>query len=263
MKLNEGIVPVIDYMVYRECTPGWRILRQAFPLWDLTYVLRGKARYLIDGVSHELAAGDVLCMPRGCVRQARTDPEDLMTCYAVNFALRDLHGREAALPFPLVSHIGVKKDLIRLFEELSFAWTEQQSGYALKSRTYLTLIILRLYELMSNSAEAGPEDYRVKRATRYVLKHYAERLTVGQLAQQAGLSPVYFGTLFKKQTGLTVSHFLMRARVRVAENMLRSGEFKVLEVAARCGYKDVYHFYKHFKSVMGTPPSKCIPKSNS
>jgi AraC-like DNA-binding protein len=229
-------------------------------MWDLTYVLRGKAAYFIDGVRLDLAGGDLLCVPKGSVRQARAVPEDLMTCYAVNFTLHNGQGRDASLPFPLVSHVGIKKDLIRLFEELSFTWTEQQPAFALKSRSYFLLIIHRLFELISSGADASLEDYRIKKAIRYIVKHYADRLYVGDLAGLAGLNPVYFGALFKKQTGLTVSRYQARTRVRKAENMLRSGEYSVAEVAESCGYSDIYHFYKSFKAVMGMPPSKCIPK---
>jgi AraC-like DNA-binding protein len=42
--------------------------------------------------------------------------------------------------------------------------------------------------------------------------------------------------------------------------MLRSGEFKVWEIAERCGYNDIFHFYKQFKQICGVSPSSCIPK---
>ena len=260
MLLNDNLFPEIVYMVYRKCNPTWRIARQALPLWDLTYVLHGKAIYFIDGVRQELAGGDLLCMPKGSFRQARAVPEDLMTCYAVNFDLHDERGDEAVLPFPLVSHIGGKKDIVRLFEELSFTWTEQQSAFALKSRSYLLLIIHRIFELISGGNDASLEDYRIKKTVRYIVKHYAERLHVSDLADLVGLNPVYFGAFFKKQTGLSVSRYQARTRVRKAENMLRSGEYSVGEVAEFCGYSDIYHFYKSFKAIAGMPPSKCIPK---
>jgi YesN/AraC family two-component response regulator len=92
------------------------------------------------------------------------------------------------------------------------------------------------------------------------MKHFSEPLRVGALADLVGLHRVYFGALFKKQTGITVNRYITRTRVRYAENMLRSGEYRVQEVAEKCGYNDIYSFYKNFKAAMGIAPSKCIPK---
>jgi AraC-like DNA-binding protein len=42
--------------------------------------------------------------------------------------------------------------------------------------------------------------------------------------------------------------------------MLKNGEFTVQEAADIAGFSDSIYFYKKFKSVMGFPPSHCIPK---
>jgi AraC-like DNA-binding protein len=87
-----------------------------------------------------------------------------------------------------------------------------------------------------------------------------EKLTLKEMAGMSGLNPVYFDALFKQETGLTMHQYLIRTRVRNAENMLRSGECNASEAAENCGYCDFNHFYRQFKAVMGIPPSQCIPK---
>ncbi|HCC38297.1 MAG TPA: hypothetical protein DEQ14_12230, partial [Treponema sp.] len=59
------IYPDVGYLVYRKCTPSWKIKDRlgVFNNWDLTYVTAGKARYTIDGKVYDLSAGDLLCMP--------------------------------------------------------------------------------------------------------------------------------------------------------------------------------------------------------
>ncbi|GHV88760.1 hypothetical protein AGMMS50267_11200 [Spirochaetia bacterium] len=75
-----------------------------------------------------------------------------------------------------------------------------------------------------------------------------------------GLNAVYLDSLFKKETGATLHQYQIKVRIKNAENMLRSGKYKVNKVAEHCGYSDVLHFSRQFKSVMGFPPSKCIPR---
>jgi AraC-like DNA-binding protein len=42
--------------------------------------------------------------------------------------------------------------------------------------------------------------------------------------------------------------------------MLQSGGCSVHQAAEQCGFSDVMHFYKSFRSIRGFPPSRCKPK---
>jgi AraC-like DNA-binding protein len=264
-KIEEGIMIDIGYMVYRECTPTWIIDRpRPTPWWDITYVLRGSAEYVINDVKYEVSANDLLCIPRGSIRRAGTCPKDLMRCYAVNFCLKDIQGQDVLLPFPVISHIGEQRDIINLFEELSHAWIDKQPGYKLKTCGLLLLILHRLFEITVHSESSekigggGVQDYRIKKIQRYIMKHYNEKLSVKEMASMIGLNPVYFGALFKRETGLTVNRYITNTRIKNAENLLQSGGYKVAEVAEQCGFSDVFYFDKQFKKVFGFPPSQCI-----
>jgi YesN/AraC family two-component response regulator len=130
----------------------------------------------------------------------------------------------------------------------------------MKARALLMLIIHRLSEIIVYDMDAEPGDYRVGKITRHIAMHYADKLTVKDLAKQVRLDLDYFGHLFKRETGLTVHQYITKIRIRNAENMLQSGNYKVQEVAENCGFSDVFHFYKSFKALRGFPPSRCIPK---
>jgi AraC-like DNA-binding protein len=160
----------------------------------------------------------------------------------------------------MLSHIGLRQDVIDMFRELNICWTEQQNGYVMKARALLMLIIHRLSEIIVYDMDAEPGDYRVSKVTRYIALHYAEKLTVKNLARQVRLDMDYFGHLFKRETGMTVHQYINKVRIRNAENMLQSGNYKVQEAAEHCGFSDVFHFYKSFKALRGFPPSRCIPK---
>lgn len=263
-KIDEGLVPDIGYAVYRKCTPQWEIrqLLKVFNYWDLTYVVQGHACYTIDGRDYDLQAGDLLCFPPGHTREAHTKANDLMYCFAVNFSLNDMRGRPARLPLPLVSHIGEHEDIVHLFQELIFTWVDRQPLYLFKCRAQFMLILHRLFEIFLNNTGFSSIDYRIQKVIRHMAKHYSEKLSVQKMAEILELNPVYFGTLFKQETGMSMKRYLMRIRVKNAENMLRSGEYKVGEIAERCGFSDGFYFYRQFKELYGISPSECIPKRN-
>jgi AraC-like DNA-binding protein len=259
-ELNENIVPEINYLVRRNCTPEWRIKRDTIDFYDITYVTEGRARYTIDGKDWTLNEGDLLCIPPGHTRAAVSLPDKPMHCFAVNFSAYDITGTPARVPFPLISHIGLRRDLIRYFHELTTAWIEKEPGYLLRTRGLFLLILHILFEHIVYNIDSSNRDYRVKKICRHIATHYAEKLSVKKAAEATGLNPVYFGALFHQQTGFTLRQYVARIRVKNGENMLRSGEYKVSEAAEHCGYSDVFYFYKQFKRILGYAPSTCIPK---
>jgi AraC-like DNA-binding protein len=243
--------------------PGLAHLATQVEDYDITYVIKGGARYTINGVAHELQPGDLLCLTEGDMEEAITYPQNLMHYFAINFTIKQQKSKITSGGgnlFPLINHIGLRPDIIDLFRELSICWTEQQNGYVMKARALLMLIIHRLSEIIVYDVDAEPGDYRVGKITRHIALHYADKLTVKDLARQVRLDLDYFGHLFKRETGLTVHQYITKIRIRNAENMLQSGNYKVQEVAEQCGFSDVFHFYKSFKALRGFPPSRCIPK---
>jgi AraC-like DNA-binding protein len=161
---------------------------------------------------------------------------------------------------PPVYSIGLRQDIIDLFRELTVSWNEQHNGYLMKCQALLMLILNRLSEIIVYDVDSASGDYRINRIIRYISMHYAEKLTVEKLASRIHLDPDYFGQIFKKRTGKTIHQYINQIRVQNAELMLQSGRYKVHEAAERCGFSDIFHFYKKFRSLRGFAPSRCIPR---
>ncbi|MDR2478623.1 MAG: AraC family transcriptional regulator [Treponema sp.] len=259
---SENFVPQIFYLVFRKCPPDWRLKPHFVDDYDMTYVIEGNARYIIDGKVHELGPGDLLYLTDGAEKQAVTYPHNLMHCFSVNFNSQFPSAKSIPPEFPTVSHIGQRQDIIDMFRELTISWTRQQNGYIMKTRALLMLILHRLSEILLYNINATTGDYRINKITNYIAMHYSDKLTVKNLAKQVNLDEAYFGHLFKQETGITVHQYITQVRVRNAENMLQSGNYKVHEVGEHCGFSDVFHFYKSFKTLRGFPPSRCLPRSS-
>lgn len=260
VEINDCLVPDIGYLIYRKCTPTWEIAENEISFCDITYVIEGKGIYIINGVQYEVKRGDLLCIPRGSIRKARCIVDDLMNVYSINFNLYKMNGDQADLPLPLLTHIGIRSDLIGLFHELSNAWVRKETGYRIKTSGLLLVIIHRLYELILLKKDPTSIDYRVKKAISYISENYASHITVNKLANLVGLNTVYFGALFKDETGMLVNQYLAQTRINHAKDMLQNGECNVTEAAERCGYKDLSHFRRQFKMIKGYSPSHCLRK---
>jgi len=77
------------------------------------------------------------------------------------------------------------------------------------------------------------------------LKRHAELLNVNHS---------YLSTLFKKETGETLTEFVNRKRVEHAQYLLTSTNLQVQVIAQQCGIPDVNYFSKTFKKITGKSP---------
>lgn len=99
----------------------------------------------------------------------------------------------------------------------------------------------------------------VTEAVNYLADHYGDSgLTVGEVAEALGISEGHLSHTFKKETSMTFSSYLTRYRMRKAIGFLKSGKYRVYEVADMVGYRDLTYFSATFKKITGVSPSEYV-----
>ncbi|MHB8130798.1 MAG: helix-turn-helix domain-containing protein [Mobilitalea sp.] len=259
----DNIVATVDYYNHRICTPTWNISEDIISFFDITYVIEGQAEYTINGKKYIVSSGDLLCIPTGSQRSAEAISDDLMECYCINGRMRNIDGKEISIPFPIISKIGLQKDIVALYSDLNFVWHLRDPGYLLKARAIYLMILQRYLQLIVYQKDTSIIDKRIKKVLHYMTNHYKDPLTVQKMAELVNLSNMYLGSLFKQETGMSFHKFLTSIRMNRAEDMLYCGEYKVNEIADACGFSDVFYFSRLFKESRGIAPSNLIrPRKN-
>lgn len=95
---------------------------------------------------------------------------------------------------------------------------------------------------------------RVTQSVRTIARDPAARLTLGELARDAGQSPFHYLRTFERLTGVTPHQFILRARLRHAAARLATENAKVIDVAFDCGFNDVSTFNRTFRAEFGVSP---------
>lgn len=257
-ELLDNISVTVDYYNHRICTPSWCIIDDIINFVDITYVISGQAEYLINGKKYTVSTGDLLCIPVGSQRSAVSCPESLMECYSTNGVIKDENGKDITLPLPLLCNIGLHSDIIALYSELNSVWRLRDPGYILKARAIYMMILHRYLQIIVYQKDTSIMDKRIKKVLFYIANHYEEPLTVQKMAEMVNLSDMYFGCLFKQETGMSFRKFLTSIRMNRAEDMLLNCEYKITEVAYACGFSDVFYFSRLFKEYFGYAPSNAI-----
>jgi AraC-like DNA-binding protein len=248
----------LEYFYYRHATPNWCIESSVTDFIDFTYILGGSAVYSVDRQKFAAEEGTLLCLPPGVLRSATSNNPAKFECYAVNFHLIGPDGQAAPsahLPLPILSSPGTHSDIISLYRRLNQEYSARRAGYVMRTRGLFMLILQRFMDILVYEVDSYNFDPRVKQAIETITTKYADNLTIGAAAAAFGLNPVYFGALFKRQTGVSYREYLNNVRCNQAEDLLRSGVFNVSDVAQMCGFNDVFYFSRLFKQVKGVPPS--------
>ncbi len=81
-------------------------------------------------------------------------------------------------------------------------------------------------------------------------------LTLSTLAASQGLSEGYLATVFKKETGKTVSEYVREKRMKHAAHLLTTTRLQIQTIALHCGIMDVQYFSKLFKKHTGKTPKE-------
>lgn len=111
-------------------------------------------------------------------------------------------------------------------------------------------------KLLDDLDAAEKYSRNVQKAINYIRENFADKdLGLNDIADAVALSPTHLGFLFKKETGVTVNHFITAVRMDNAMEMLRSADCKMYEIAESVGYRSSQYFSQVFTRHVG-----CMPK---
>ena len=94
----------------------------------------------------------------------------------------------------------------------------------------------------------------VKKTILVIDSDISAELSLNTLAQKQGISAGYLATVFKKETGKTVSEYIQDKRIDHAIYLLNTTNLQIQTVALHCGIMDVQYFSKIFKKKVGKTP---------
>ncbi len=81
-------------------------------------------------------------------------------------------------------------------------------------------------------------------------------LGLKNLATQLNVNPSYLSTLFKKETGSTLTEYVNQKRIEHAVFLLNSSSLQIQMIAQYSGIPDVNYFTKTFKKIIGITPKE-------
>lgn len=140
----------------------------------------------------------------------------------------------------------VSSDFARRIEQLS----GNADSAALMSEMFRGYCILVQQHSLRNYSKV------VQTAILLIDSDLAADLSLHSLAQNQNISPGYLSTVFKKETGKTVTAYIRDKRMQHARHLLSTTNLQIQTVALHCGIMDVHYFSKTFKKEVGVTPGE-------
>lgn len=232
--------------------------------YELVYVRAGSALHRLNGRPHLVEPGSIIMMTPADFHEFEATSAQPLSCYnvvvdpwVVEQELDDLLAHGVSWETAVLDPGGSSEaDFARLEREF-------QAGAAgsVPLMTALLRCILveasRLREAPSPDADvqgtSAPED--VRRAIRYVERHFREPITLADVAAEARLSPNYLSERFRQVTGTPFQAYLQSRRLRFARSLLASTRLGVTEICHAAGFNNPSHFGRAYRRRYGEMPS--------
>ena len=272
---GEHMFPLKKYIttltdLYPSVSPHWH--DEA----ELTLITNGSCTYQVQLDTYEVEEGDLLFVSpavlHSIIASSRDDSRALrhMNFLGANSAdicavkyLTPVTNQSLILPCLIRKGHPAYGDILNLFRRISNTYDNISPGYELLLRALLLQVIVALLPYSNEQVVHSPLEtehtFKLKLVLEYIGEHYAEELTIPQLARICYFSEYHFMRFFKKYTGTSCLEYIKNLRLEKACRTVCSGE-RSLSWTLHClwDFRIYPIFTGEFKKKYGMTPRKFI-----
>ena len=250
---------------------------------QINYVRRGSGIHLVNKNEVHITSGDIFIIPPYIPHKITTDPADPLEViefeFSTKFILPDQQSIEQCagyLDFAYLEPFMVAEDRVKprfnlnkqlqldveaLLNEALEESREQQPGYVLIVKALLLKLLVMIGRAYTREIEGTETEQTFQRyksmialSKDYIDAHYAQNLSLKEIAEYVGYSQSHFCYLFKAITGKTAVEYINTVRVQKAIELLRNSKLSILDISQEVGFNTISNFNKTFKLTTGVTP---------
>ena len=174
--------------------------------------------------------------------------------------LLPLINEEYTLPCHISPDHPAYASLKAVFSQISGLYEETPPGYelAIKSCLLQAIFLLLPYGVSGKNQDTDSASEKLKTVLDYIHLHYADALSIKELAAQCYFSEYYFMRFFKKHMHMTVIEYLNNLRMEKAVELFEQGYTSIIEVSMSVGFHSLSYFHKVFREKFSMTPKQFL-----
>ena len=150
---------------------------------------------------------------------------------------------------------------VHLMEQAAAQFAQKAFGYELRIRSLAAELWLLTLELCRQRglplSRETPDAVRIQKMAGFIEAHFAEHLTLSQIAAAGNVGERECCRCFSRQLQMSPMDYLLEVRVQIARTLLLTGSDTVERIAGRCGFSSGSYFGKVFRRRTGQSPREC------
>ncbi len=122
-------------------------------------------------------------------------------------------------------------------------------------RQWLFTVMEQILETIDRKHEDANTASVIRRIILYINSNLDQKLTLESIAVEMNFSPQHLNRMFRTEMNMSISDYIILARVEAAKRLLRVSDLSVTEIAHNFCFWDSTHFSKTFKKYTGISPT--------
>ena len=219
------------------------------PTYELMYFHMGNVWLKFGDKSFFVKTGDMVYLPKGIENKTyHIIPEHEFGVYNFYFDTLDPLPNEAV-------HIPIESAKIKSIYETAFkVWTGKSSSYYFKTMQLFFEVLETLIKYETKYLKPK-NDRSFLLVEDYISKHFCDKdFDYKALSEISGFSYSYFKKVFIAKHGIPPVKYITKLKVDYACELLKTGKYKIFEIADICGYENTYYFSNVFKKHTNVSP---------
>ena len=243
---------------------------------EINHIEAGEVEFRTIDKSIHLYPGDAVFINSGVLHSYHSDHVEDVKYYAHLFDVRflspkydDLIDRKYIKPVSQCNALSaylIRPDSARRIKmtacivEMMEYMRDEPLGFELMVRNALSkfwcLFLEETEEIRKNNVpRRNPDTERMKVMISYIQQHFAERLTLDDIAASANIGNRECLRCFQRSIDNTPVNYLNDYRIQMAAEMLLRLPDSITDISEACGFSSVNYFGKVFREATGFTPS--------
>ncbi len=240
--------------------------------FEIYFLLSGDVNYFVENKIYELKKGDIMITNKYEIHkpsfmsnktyeriyiQFSNEIPDMYSTKDFNL-LQCFNDRQKGERNRIELNRSRQEEFLELLKGLGKASLKKQKSDIILRNTYFIQLLVLLNNAFSS---ASPIDKHTEMSKRILLilnfinENLQSDLSLETIEQKFFINKYYLSRLFKKNTGMNLSQYIIYKRLARAKELLSEGH-SATDVCYMAGFNDYSNFFRMFKRVIGIPPGQ-------